>query len=170
LQRSGAASSCLLPAGSCATFANNDGNESEDLLVRETHCGRKAGSLMCFSPCFVHATQHAFVPQRLLVCQSCGSQAFHVLDCCHSPNYVPVQNPYLRRRLASWMERLQAVLRAWRARPPQDVWGSAAVEALDGREAPPLEPVDVTLPSPVDEVESEVAAESDIYETAAPSR
>jgi hypothetical protein len=125
---------------------------------------------MCFSPCFVHATQHAFVAQRLLVCQSCGSQAFHVLDCCRNPDYVPAQNPHLRRMLASWMERLQAVFRAWRARPPQEVGGSVAVEGLDGWETPPIKPVEVMLPSPIDEIESEVADESDIYETTAPKR
>jgi hypothetical protein len=125
---------------------------------------------MCFSPCFVHATQQAFVAQRLLVCQSCGSQAFHVLDCCRNPDYVPVQNSHLRRKLAGWMERLQQALRTRWARPPRHVEASVAVEALDGWEAPPLKSIDVTLITPIGNAEPETADEADIYETAAAHR
>lgn len=125
---------------------------------------------MCFSPCFVHATSEAFVQRRLLACRTCGSQAFHALDCCRNPDYMPVQNSPLRRMLASWMARLQERLRPWWSQAGQHTKASTTIEALDGWEARPFKPIAVTITKPLRDLEPEATAEADIYETTAAQR
>jgi hypothetical protein len=89
---------------------------------------------MCYSPCFIHATQTALVPQRLLQCRTCGSQAFHVLDCCRNPDYVRVPTSQLAHWLKHWLGRVQISAQAWRPRLRQRREQPASPEALDAWE------------------------------------
>jgi hypothetical protein len=93
---------------------------------------------MCFSPCFVHATQTAFVQRRLLQCRTCGSQAFHVLDCCRNPDYVRVPTSPLCERLKTWLGAVQAMVRVGLFRPRPRPEAPVSPEALDAWEARPL--------------------------------
>jgi hypothetical protein len=93
---------------------------------------------MCYSPCFMHATQNAFVQRQLLRCQTCGSQAFHVLDCCCNPNYVRVPTSSVCETLKSWFGAVQARLRGWLLRRYQRPAKPMSAEALDAWEARPI--------------------------------
>ena len=77
----------------------------------DQHTG-KAVSPMCYSPYFMHATREALVQRQLLQCRTCGSQAFHVLDCCRNPDYARVPTSPLGERLKAWLEAVQARMRA----------------------------------------------------------
>jgi hypothetical protein len=94
---------------------------------------------MCFSPCFVYATREALVQQRLLQCQTCGSQAFHVLDCCRHPDYVKVSTSSLGKWLKTWLGGVRSTVRAWsfqrRQRRDQPL---SPPETLDSWETRPL--------------------------------
>jgi hypothetical protein len=105
---------------------------------------------MCFSPCFIAATQQAFTQKRLLQCRTCGSQAFHILDCCPNPDYAPVRASHLRERLGIWMARVREVVQAWWAQSRRHPAQPTPSEALDLWEARPLVTIDVehTEPSP----------------------
>ena len=93
---------------------------------------------MCYSAYFIQATRGTFVQRQLLQCRTCGSQAFHVLDCCRNPDYARVPTSPLGERLKAWLEAVQARMRAslflTRQRPAEPV--SPAV--LDAWEARPL--------------------------------
>jgi hypothetical protein len=106
----------------------------------------KAVSPMCFSPCFVHATQGAFVRRQLLQCRTCGSQAFHVLDCCRNPDYVRVPTSRLGERLKSWLGGVHAAMQAWLFRARQRPERPLSPEALDAWEARPLVVSDLQTP------------------------
>ncbi|MGH8070549.1 MAG: hypothetical protein ACRERE_35980 [Candidatus Entotheonellia bacterium] len=98
----------------------------------------KAVNTMCFSPCIVHATREAFVQRQLLQCQTCGSQAFHVLDCCRHPNYVRVSTSQLGKRLKAWLGGMQGMARAWLFQPRQRHAQPVSSEAFDAWEARPI--------------------------------
>jgi hypothetical protein len=106
----------------------------------------KAVSPMCFSPCFVHATQAAFVRRQLLQCRTCGSQAFHVLDCCRNPNYVRVPTSRLGEELKSWLGGMHAAMQAWLFRARQRRERPLSPEALDAWEARPVVVSDAHIP------------------------
>jgi hypothetical protein len=89
---------------------------------------------MCLSPGFMHATQRAFVQQQLLQCRTCGSHAFHVLDCCRNPDYVRVPTSPLGEKLKAWLGAVQPWLFQPRQRPAEAV----SPEALDAWETRPL--------------------------------
>jgi hypothetical protein len=93
---------------------------------------------MCFSPCVVHVTREPLVQRQLLQCRTCGSQAFHVLDCCRDPDYARVPTSPLGERLKAWLgavrSRMRASLLPPRRRPAQP----ASPAALDAWEARPL--------------------------------
>jgi hypothetical protein len=111
--------------------------DSFEAKVSDQRIG-KAVSPMCFSPCFVHATQNAFVQRQLLQCRTCGSQAFHVVDCCRNPDYVRVPTSPVCERLKAWLGGVQAKLRAWLLPPHPRPAEPVSPEALDAWEARPL--------------------------------
>jgi hypothetical protein len=98
----------------------------------------KAVIPMCLSPYFLHTTSGAFVQRQLLQCRTCGSQAFHVLDCCRNPDYVRVPTLALGRKLRDWLGSLKANAQVWLRRPPQRPEPPLAPEVLDAWEARPL--------------------------------
>ena len=67
---------------------------------------------MCYSAYFIQTTRETFVQRQLLQCRTCGSQAFHVLDCCRNPDYARVPTSPLGKRLKVWLEAVQARMRA----------------------------------------------------------
>ena len=93
---------------------------------------------MCFSPCFMHVTREALVQRQLLQCRTCGSQAFHIIDCCRNPDYARVPTSPLGERLKAWLEAMKARMRAslflTRQRPAEPV----SPAALDAWEVRPL--------------------------------
>jgi hypothetical protein len=93
---------------------------------------------MCFSPCFIHATQGAFVQHQLLQCRTCGSQAFHILDCCRNPDYIRVPTSRLGERLRGCLGSVKAIVQAWLRRAPQPPQRPQPSEVLDAWEARPL--------------------------------
>jgi hypothetical protein len=93
---------------------------------------------MCYSPCFVHATRDAVVRRQLLQCRTCGSQAFHVLDCCRNPDYVRVPTSPLCETLKSWFGAVQVVVRGWLLQRHQRPAQPVSAEALDAWEARPI--------------------------------
>jgi hypothetical protein len=93
---------------------------------------------MCYSSCFVHTTQRAFVQRQLLQCRTCGSQAFHVLDCCRNPDYARVPTSPLGEKLKGWLGAVQARLQASLFRPRQRPAEPTSPAALDAWEARPL--------------------------------
>jgi len=93
---------------------------------------------MCFSPCFMHVTREALVQRQLLQCRTCGSQAFHVLDCCRNPDYVRVPTSPLGERLKAWLEAVQARMRAALFQPRQRPGEPVSPAVLDAWEARPL--------------------------------
>jgi hypothetical protein len=101
------------------------------------HSG-KAVIAMCYSAYFIQATRETFVQRQLLQCRTCGSQAFHVLDCCRNPDYARVPISPLGERLKAWLEavptRMRAALFRTRRRPAE----SGSLSALDAWEARPL--------------------------------
>jgi hypothetical protein len=122
---------------------------------------------MCFSPCFIAATQGAFVQRQLLQCRTCGSQAFHVLDCCRSPDYVRVPTSHLGERLKAWLGGLKAMVHSWRLqplpRPPQpmppaalDAWETRPIVVGNSKDFPA--PQDVSADKLSEEVERETVA------------
>jgi hypothetical protein len=90
---------------------------------------------MCLYPGFVHATQGVFVQRQLLQCRTCGSQTFHVLDCCRNPDYVQVPSSHLGERLKAWLGGMQATVQAWLFQPHRRRERSASPEVLDAWEA-----------------------------------
>jgi hypothetical protein len=80
---------------------------------------------MCYSAYFVHTTRETFRQQQLLQCRTCGSQAFHVLDCCRNPDYARVPTSPWGERLKAWLEatlaRVRASLFLPRRRPAEPV-------------------------------------------------
>lgn len=93
---------------------------------------------MCFSPCFMHVTREALVQRQLLQCRTCGSQAFHVLDCCRNPDYARVPTSPLGERLKAWLEAVQARMRAALFPPRQRPEEPVSPAVLDAWEARPL--------------------------------
>jgi hypothetical protein len=108
---------------------------------------------MCFSPCVVHVTREALVQRQLLQCRTCGSQAFHILDCCRDPDYGRVPTPPLGERLKAWLGAVRTRMRASalppRLRPAQPV----SPAALDAWEARPLTLRDTGVDKAMEEVE-----------------
>jgi hypothetical protein len=98
----------------------------------------KAVSTMCYSPCFIQATRAAFAPQQLLQCRTCGSQAFHVLDCCRNPDYVRVPTSQFVHRLTHWLSRVKTSVYAWRSQRRQGLDRPASPQALDAWETRPV--------------------------------
>jgi hypothetical protein len=123
---------------------------------------------MCFSPCFLAATQQAFTQKRLLQCRTCGSQAFHILDCCRNPDYVPVGASHISERLEHCMARLKALVQAWWPQSRRYAVQPAPMEALDLWETRPLVTGEHTEPSP--ELATADAAEPDPCEMSAARR
>jgi hypothetical protein len=101
------------------------------------HAG-KAVHVMCYSAYFIPTTRETFVQRQLLQCRTCGSQAFHVLDCCRNPDYARVPTSPLGERLKTWLEAVQARIRAslflTRQRPAEPV----SPADLDAWEVRPL--------------------------------
>ena len=123
----------------------------------------KAVSPMCYSPCFIPAIRGAFVERQLLQCRTCGSQAFHILDCCRNPDYVRVPTSPLGERLKAWL----GIVRAWLVRPQQRPAQPASPAALDAWEVRPLRlssaehigaPREAGTAKAVEEVEHEMAS------------
>jgi hypothetical protein len=105
------------------------------------------------------------VQRQLLQCQNCGSQAFHVLDCCRHPNYVRVSTSQLGKRLRTWLGGLQGMARAWLCQPRQRHEQPGSSEALDAWEARPITvstPEDVQAPR---QTNADKAMEEAEYET-----
>jgi hypothetical protein len=80
---------------------------------------------MCYSAYFIQTTREPFVQRQLLQCRTCGSQAFHMLDCCRNPDYARVPTSPLGERLKAWLKAVQVRLRAslflTRQRPAEPV-------------------------------------------------
>jgi hypothetical protein len=93
---------------------------------------------MCYSPCIMHVTRQAFVERQLLQCRTCGSQAFHVIDCCRNPDYVRVPTSPLGGRLKNWLGGVRATVRAWLFQRQQPATEPVPSAALDAWEARPL--------------------------------
>jgi hypothetical protein len=93
---------------------------------------------MCFSPCVVHVTREALVQRQLLQCRTCGSQAFHVLDCCRDPNYARVPRSSLDERLKAWLGAVRSRMRASLFPPRQCPAQPVSPADLDAWEARPL--------------------------------
>jgi hypothetical protein len=125
---------------------------------------------MCFSPCFIAATQQAFTHKRLLQCRTCGSQAFHILDCCRNPDYVPVRTSPVSERFENWMARVGALVRAWWPESRRAPVQPTSTEALDLWEARPLVTIDVEHTESSPAFATADAAEPDICETGAVRR
>ena len=98
----------------------------------------KAVSPMCLSPYFMHVTRESVVQRQLLQCRTCGSQAFHVLDCCRNPDYARVPTSPLGERLKVWLGALQARMRISPFQTHQRRAASASTATLDAWEARPL--------------------------------
>ena len=105
--------------------------------VDREHCG-KAVIPMCFSAGFMHTTREAFVQRQLLQCRTCGSQAFHVLDCCRNPDYVRVPTSHLGERLRRWLGSVKAMVQARLSQPLQRPEQPLSPQALDAWETRPL--------------------------------
>jgi hypothetical protein len=90
---------------------------------------------MCYSSCFVHAAQRALVQRQLLQCRTCGSQAFHVLDCCRNPDYARVPTSPFSEKLKGWLGAVQARLQAALSRLHRRPAESTSPAALDAWEA-----------------------------------
>jgi hypothetical protein len=125
---------------------------------------------MCFSPCFLAATQQAFTQKRLLYCQTCGSQAFHILDCCHKPDYSPVRTSHVRDSIANLMVRVRALVQAWCVKHHRHPVRPTSTAALDLWEARPLVTVDVQQTQPSPEFATADAAEAKPCETSTAHR
>jgi hypothetical protein len=93
---------------------------------------------MCLSPYFMHVTREAVVQRQLLQCRTCGSQAFHVLDCCRNPDYTRVPTSPLGERLKVWLEAAQARMRRSLFLTRQRLAALASTATLDAWEARPL--------------------------------
>ena len=93
---------------------------------------------MCFSPGFVHVAREAFVQRQLLQCQTCGSQAFHVLDCCRHPHYVKVPTSHLAEQLKAWLGEVQDMVWAWLFQRRQHRDQPVFPETLDSWETRPI--------------------------------
>ena len=113
---------------------------------------------MCYSPCFVQATRAAFAPQRLLQCRTCGSQAFHVLDCCRNPDYVRVLTSQFAPRLTHWLGRVKVSIHAWRSQRRQRFDQPPSPQALDAWES---RSVIVDNPNPIRALEDLGVQEED---------
>jgi hypothetical protein len=98
----------------------------------------KAVDAMCFSPCFVHVTREAFVQRQLLQCQTCGSQAFHVLDCCRSPDYVQVSTSHLGKHVKAWLGGVREMMWMWLFQRRQRCNQPVSREILDAWETRPF--------------------------------
>lgn len=129
----------------------------------------KGGEPMCYSSCFIQATQKAFVQNRLQQCRTCGSQAFHVMDCCRNPDYVPVATSHVAATLKGWLSRIWMRLRMpQRARhqPAQ----LASPERLDAWEARPLLTMETGRTRQLRVGDTDSAAEPKMQETIAAGR
>ena len=93
---------------------------------------------MCISPYFMHGTREALVQRQLLQCRTCGSQAFHVLDCCRDPDYARIPGSPLGGRLKAWLQGVQARMRAALVLTCQRVDEPLSPGTLDAWEARPL--------------------------------
>jgi hypothetical protein len=93
---------------------------------------------MCLSPYFMHVTRESVVQRQLLQCRTCGSQAFHVLDCCRNPDYARVPTSPLGERLKVWLEAVQAGMRRAVSLTRQRRAAPASTATLDAWEARPL--------------------------------
>jgi hypothetical protein len=86
----------------------------------------------------MHVTRESVVQRQLLQCRTCGSQAFHVLDCCRNPDYARVPTSPLGERLKVWLGALQARMRRSPFQTHQRRAASASTATLDAWEARPL--------------------------------
>jgi hypothetical protein len=93
---------------------------------------------MCLSPYFMQLTRGAGVQRQLLQCRTCGSHAFHILDCCRNPDYARVPTSPLGEKLKAWLGKAQVTVRAWLFQPCQQPAAPMSPEALDAWEARPL--------------------------------
>lgn len=93
---------------------------------------------MCLSPYFMHVTRESVVQRQLLQCRTCGSQAFHVLDCCRNPDYARVPTSPLGERLKVWLKAVQAGMRRALSLTRQRRAAPASTATLDAWEARPL--------------------------------
>jgi hypothetical protein len=93
---------------------------------------------MCYSPCLMHTTRTAFVQRQLLQCRTCGSQAFHVLDCCRNPDYVRVPTSPLGERLKAWLGGISALVQTQLFRQRACPEPPASPEGLDAWESRPI--------------------------------
>src|SRR5829696_6036271 len=89
---------------------------------------------MCYSPCFFHATQTTFAKPRLLQCRTCGSRAFHILDCCRNPDYTPVTTLHVGQGFRQQWGRVKAMVRRRWPQRRQRVEQTRSLEALDAWE------------------------------------
>jgi hypothetical protein len=93
---------------------------------------------MCYSLYVRHVTRQASVQRQLLQCRTCGSHAFHVLDCCRNPDYIRFPTSLLGKRLNAWLEGVQAMVRMWLCRRQQLPTAPVSSATLDAWEARPL--------------------------------
>jgi hypothetical protein len=93
---------------------------------------------MCNSPYFMHVTREALVQRQLLQCRTCGSRAFHVLDCCRDPDYARIPGSPLGGRLKAWLGAVQARMRALLVLTRQRADEPLSPGTLDAWEARPL--------------------------------
>ena len=111
------------------------------LVLRPKDSVRRIGKVvnaMCFSPGFVHVAGEAFIRRQLLQCKTCGSQAFHVLDCCRHPYYVKVPTSHLAGQVKAWLGEVQDRLRVWLLQRRQYRNQPVFPEPLDAWEARPI--------------------------------
>jgi hypothetical protein len=128
-------------------------------------CIGKAVGTMCFSPCFMHVTREALVQRQLLQCRTCGSQAFHVLDCCRNPDYARVPTSPLGERLKAWLKVVQARMRGSLLLTRQRPTAPVSPAALDAWETRPLILSNAEDTSPLRETGADNAVEDIEHET-----
>jgi hypothetical protein len=125
---------------------------------------------MCYSPYGMHVTRQAFVQRQLLQCRTCGSHAFHVLDCCRNPDYVRVPTSPLGQRLKAWLGGMQVMVRGWLFQQQQPPTEAMSPAALDAWEARPLIPSAAEDTRALQETGADTAAEEVEHEMASAHR
>jgi hypothetical protein len=140
-------------------------NDRFTARVDHEYCGKVVIS-MCFSAGFMHATREAFVQRQLLQCRTCGSQAFHGLDCCRNPDYVRVPTWHFGERLRRWLGSVKTTVHAWLPGLPQRPEQPLSPEALDAWEARPLGILNAGPPRAQPELGADEAMEAEAHEPA----